>query len=101
MPPGAWQDNRGWLKVRWTFPLDQLESTAEWGYRTQLRSLLPVKQYSLNITRDSDAPWVFKDDPTKVYDLPFTRNSSKTATHFGSCGTGLVDSRQPPAKPAS
>ena len=74
------------IEVVWTLPLETLEKV-DWGYRTVLRSLIPVHSYSLTAILEADCSFEYTKEPSKREFVPFTWNSPhKPKQNFGSCG---------------
>ncbi len=73
------------ITCKWTLSLDVLEKV-DYGYRTVLKSLIPVISYRLTVSLAPDCGFEFTEDPSKELIVPFTRNASKPENHFGSCG---------------
>ena len=73
------------IEVVWALPLEILEKV-DWGYKTVLRSLIPVHSYSLTVILEEDCGFEYKKEPSKKQFVPFTWNSRKANWDFGSCG---------------
>ena len=73
---------------KWTLSLDMLEKVdkVNYGYRTVLKSLIPVVSYKLRVSLAPDSGFEFTKDTSQEWIVPFTWGSSKPETHFGSCG---------------
>jgi len=76
------------IRCKWTLSLDMLEKVdkVDYGYRTILKSLIPVVSYKLRVSLAPDSGFEFTKDPSKEWVVPFTWNSSKPKDYFGSCG---------------
>jgi hypothetical protein len=57
-----------------------------YGYRTVLKSLIPVVSYKLRVSLAPDSGFEFTKDTSKKWIVPFTWGASKPKDHFGSCG---------------
>jgi hypothetical protein len=76
------------IRCKWTLSLDTLEKVdkVDYGYRTVLKSLIPVVSYRLRVSLAPDSGFEFTKDTSKKWIVPFTWSSSEPKTHFGSCG---------------
>ncbi|MCK4959567.1 MAG: hypothetical protein KAT00_09200 [Planctomycetes bacterium] len=81
------------LQCLWTLPLDALEKVDN-GYRTVLKSLIPVFSYRLVIVLESGSGFEHSKDPTKQRLTPFSWNSGNATEYFGSCGITIRPSNQ-------
>jgi len=70
---------------KWTLSLDMLEKV-DYGYRTVLKSLIPVVSYKLRVSLAPDSGFEFTKDTSQEWIVPFTWGNSKPNTYFGSCG---------------
>jgi hypothetical protein len=73
------------IRCKWTLSLDMLEKV-DYGYRTVLKSLIPVVSYKLRVSLAPDSGFEFTKDPSRERIVPFTWSASKPQDHFGSCG---------------
>ncbi len=73
---------------KWTLSLDMLEKVdkVNYGYRTVLKSLIPVVSYKLRVSLAPDSSFEFTTDTSQEWIVPFTWGNSKPNTYFGSCG---------------
>jgi hypothetical protein len=76
------------IRCKWTLSLDMLEKVdkADYGYRTVLKSLIPVVSYKLRVSLAPESGFEFTKDTSKKRIAPFTWNSPKPEDYFGSCG---------------
>ncbi len=76
------------IRCKWTLSLDMLEKVdkVDYGYRTVLKSLIPVVSYQLRVSLAPDSGFEFTKDTSTKWIVPFTWGSSEPKTHFGSCG---------------
>jgi hypothetical protein len=80
------------LVAVWHFPFTALKQ-GEHGYRTVLKTLVPVKAYTLNVVIDDASgyelsPWLAKGKAT-----PFSGTSNPPQQSLGSCGLGIIKKR--------
>jgi len=73
------------IQCKWTLSLDMLEKV-DYGYRTVLKSLIPVGSYKLIVTLAPDSGFEFTKDPLQERMVPFTWNSDSAKDDFGFCG---------------
>ncbi|HUS71865.1 MAG TPA: hypothetical protein VMY06_02280 [Sedimentisphaerales bacterium] len=76
------------IRCKWTLSLDMLEKVdkVDYGYRTVLKSLIPVVSYRLRVSLAPDSGFEFTKDTSKKWIVPFTFNAPNPHDHFGSCG---------------
>ena len=80
------------LVAVWHFPFTALKQ-GDHGYRTVLKTLVPVKAYTLNVVIDDAtgydlSPWLAKGKGT-----PFSGTSNPPRQSWGSCGLGIIGKR--------
>ena len=78
------------IEVVWVLPLDSLERV-DYGYRTVLKGLIPVVSYKLEVILDPAGNFEHTQDSSKQEFIPFTWNSPRAKTHFGSCGITIKE----------
>ena len=76
------------IRCKWTLSLDMLEKVdkVNYGYRTVLKSLIPVVSYKLRVSLAPNSGFEFTKDTSKKWIVPFTWNAPKPKDYFGSCG---------------
>lgn len=78
------------IEVVWVLPLDALERV-DYGYRTVLKSLISVVSYKLEVILEPGSNFEYTRDSSKQQFVPFTWNSPRAGTHFGSCGITIKE----------
>jgi len=76
------------IQCKWTLSLDMLEKV-DYGYKTLLKSLIPVGSYKLIVALAPDSGFEFTKDPSQERMVPFTWSSDSAKDDFGSCGFGI------------
>ena len=89
LPPQQLLAGQTSFRFNWNLPLDVLEK-AEYGYRVNLQSLIPVVSYKLTAELSPGCGLEFSKDPSQTQFTPFTGNSMNSpVTRFGSCGLAV------------
>ena len=77
------------LVAAWHFPFTALEH-GEHGYRTVLKSLVPVKAYRLHVVIDDASAYELDRWLAKHKGTPFSATYDPPRQSMGSCGLGIV-----------
>ena len=89
LPPQQLLAGQTNFRFNWNLPLDVLEK-AEYGYRVNLQSLIPVVSYKLTAELSPGCGLESSKDPSQAQFTPFTWNSMNSPeTSFGSCGLAV------------
>ncbi len=76
------------LEVQWSFPFTVFEKK-EWGYRTVLKGLIPVKGYALKMVIEDNSKYEFEDWMKPHGDSPFSATYETPKQNMGSCSLGV------------
>jgi hypothetical protein len=84
------------IQVDWVFPFDALKQEPEGYYRAQLRGLIPVHSYTLNVVLDPECGFEADGDPSVRRLTPFTGEMHPPVRKIGSCGIMIHKSKPSP-----
>lgn len=83
------------LECSWEMNLSAL-ATEDYGFRTELKSLIPVTAYRLNVVLEPGCGWENPDDVSQRTMVPFfCFNRPKPVQHMGSCGIKIRQQTPP------
>lgn len=73
------------IQCTWTLSLNALEKV-DYGYRTVLKSLIPVVSYKLIVSLGPESNYLYTKKPDQQSFTPFSWSSHSPRMEFGSCG---------------
>lgn len=82
------------LEAKWRFPFAAFKQ-AEYGYRTTLRAMVPVKAYRLRVVIEDASRYQLDRWMAKGEGTPFSAGAYKPPRqHLGSCGIGIISIKE-------
>jgi len=85
IPPARLSQSDTKIQCMWTLSLNALEKV-EYGYRTVLKSLIPVISYKLTVSLGPESNYLYTKTPGQQSFTPFSWNYHSPEMDFGSCG---------------
>ncbi len=85
IPPARLSQSDTKIQCMWTLSLNALEKV-DYGYRTVLKSLIPVVSYKLTVSLGAESNYLYTKTPGQQSFTPFSWNYKSPKMDFGSCG---------------
>jgi hypothetical protein len=85
MPPAKLSQSDTKIQCMWTLSVNALEKV-DYGYRTVLKSLIPVVSYKLTVSLGPESNYLYTKTPGQQSFTPFSWSYKSPKMDFGSCG---------------